>query len=211
MWQLRHVPQSFPWGMQTGKETCDHIASHPQPGLERGGEGRTQMLHCPGRVGVCQRGCWLYPAPLMGPSKESGLGFHDNRQAASQGDSWVSSPNPYLSQESVLSMPAFLDPERAAVWVVGAHTCWCIQRPSSEPCLSQAAEGWTEGIRQSGELPQVFPVTSQISKGLKKALRWKLLTGQDRARLFYWQWSVTLQNVLFRAGKGDLTREQGRQ
>lgn len=43
--------------MRTGEETCGHIASHPQPGLERGGEGRTQMLHCPGRVGVCQRGC----------------------------------------------------------------------------------------------------------------------------------------------------------
>lgn len=73
--------------------------SHLQPAAERGGEGRTQALHRPGaavslgsgggrlppgRVGVER--ALIISCSLMGPSKESGLGFHDNRQAASRGD-----------------------------------------------------------------------------------------------------------------------------
>lgn len=81
-------------------------------------------------------------------------------------------PTPYLPQESVLSMPAFLDPESSYVGGQSSHLL--VHSETLSRALPQPSDRgkdrnrthWArvqseaEGIRQSGELPRVFPVTS---------------------------------------------------
>ena len=66
------------------------LRSHREASSARVGEGcegKIQMLHRLGRVGGLPERALIISCTLIGPSKESGLGFHDNRQAASQGNS----------------------------------------------------------------------------------------------------------------------------
>lgn len=200
-----------------------HSESSPVRAWE-GWWGQSSNAALSGEGGGLPERVLIISCTLMGPSKESGLGFHDNRQAASQGDNWVSSPNPYLPQESVLSMPAFLDPERAAVWVVRAHTCWCTQRPLPSPASAKRQRdgqkqntpgtGAKWGRRDWAEwgVALSFPDNIMNQQGVGESSEMETVnrTGQGRARL-----SLTvISQVTERAPQGRegrLDREQGRQ